>query len=489
MSDSNIVSIRKKVSEINELEKAIVDGVYNGEFSIMDIPENVLTTKIVIALLVTDAYNYKSLPFNFRSKEFALLSTQLNRKVYEELSEHKVLPIEIHSWVAANTNQPILSYFPQHLMDIRFCTEVIKVNAANIEYLPKQLFEDKEYLTSLVSVTAKSVKFIPIEHVTKELCDIAFEQANFDLDFIPLEFRTQEFCEKAFRRNYKSIFAIPVDFFTSDMLNRALGEAVDGEVNNIIERTPKELQTEKFWKKVIQKDSKLLRLVPENIITEHFVYDIAPYIKKAAHLKNVKQGVLENTNVKYRLIECNPLLLEALPNTAKDEMLCYQAVSANGMALEFTPSIYHGARMYDAALANNGLSIKHIPTPYRDENIPMQAVMQNGEAIEYVNPSYVNLDLCRIAIKNNARAIYFLPPQYKAEYSLYLLAIQHNPQNLSIIDERFRSAEICRIAFRANAKNWEHIPVNLRTDNEIISLYKTYKKEGFFNDELQSNGS
>lgn len=489
MSNSDIASIKKKMVEVESLEASIVDGVFKGGISIEEIPESIFSTRIVIALLIKNANNYKVLPFTQRCKEYALLATQLDRAVYEDLHENKLLPVEIYSWVAANMGKPILQFFSKSFLDERFCTAAIKINAENINHLPDEMYKNKSYLTKLVEISAKSLKFTPIDYVTEELCELAFEQADFNLDYVPLSYRTREFCERAFKKSYKSIFSIPVEFYTNEMLADSLNKSVDGELQHIIEKTPKELQTEKFWQAVIRKDSKLLRLVPENLITEYFIYDAAPYIKKASNLKNVKQSILENVNVKYRLIECEPLLLEALPNTAKDEALCYQAVSGNGMALEFTPAIYHSSRMYDAALLNNGLSIKHIPTPYRDENIPLHAVMQNGEAIEYVSSQYVTLELCRTAINNNARAIYFVPTQFKGEYALYLLAIQKNPNNLDIIEERFRSAEICRIAFRDNPKNWKYIPVALRTDNEILALYKTYKKEGFFSDELQSNGS
>lgn len=474
MVNEKLNQIKQKISDIYDLEGAIVEDIRTGVLGVYDVPENILTTRIMIAFLLRDAMNYNCFPHHLKCRELALLATQLNR----ELAEGNVMPVEIHAWVAGNMNAAILALFPEHLRDEYFCSAAIQVSPLNISYLPRKLYESSEYLQGLISVSAQALRYTPTEYVTEELCEIAFKQDDFDLAVVPERFRSKSFSLRAFEKNYKSIFATPVEYWDMPLLIAATRQCVEGELQNLIEITPEELKTEKFWKVVVQKDSSLLRLVPENIISEHFIVDVAPYIKKATNLSKIRQPILENPTVKYALVKSNPLLLQAIPNSAKDYMLCTQAVGANGMALEFVPSSCQDTKIYHLALDNNGLSIKHIPAPYRDESIPLKAVQQNGEAIEHVKPSYVNLELCKTAIRNNARAVYFLPQQFKNEYELQLLAIESNPHDLKIIDQRHRSVEICRIAFRSNYRNWEHIPVPIRTDSEINSLYRGYKKEG-----------
>jgi hypothetical protein len=482
MAQSNIDEIKQTFNNARLAEEILEQAIIQGSIQISEIPEMYMSTSIAINAILMSSKHYFDIPPIYRSRELCLLIAQTDSKFYRDLESERILPIEIHSWVSSALSTPILSYFPPKTRTKAFSLRAISINARNVKYLPAHLAQDEDFLKTALQINASTLTYINENQVTKELVEIAFEQDDFDLEFVPLAFRTENLCLRAFEKNYNAIYSIPQKFITSRIVLKAIDQALTQELDHIVELTPDHLKNYDFWTNLVIKDSSTMRLVPENLIDNHFAYRVAHTIKKASHLKYIPTSILVNPTIINTLISTDPLLLEGIPKNYRDYMLCMNAVEKNGLALQFVPTSIQDAKIYLTAINQNALAMKYIPIPYVDENLPRIAVAKNGEAIEFVKEYYVDEDLCITAIKNNPRAIYFLPDRFKNDYEMNLLVIKTEGSKLEMVHERYRTIEVCRIALRKSYKNWKHIPIQMRSDAEIISLYNEYKKQGFLKD-------
>lgn len=468
----------KLIEDWHATELKIEELLIREEISIAQIPEILLTTRHAIISVLKNPLIYLKLPFKVRSNELGLLACQVDHKLA------KMLPVHSMSWINSHLPTPILEVFPEQHRHELLCEFAMEKNQKNIQFVPVQMFRNRDYIEDIVSKYPNSLLYIDQDYIDEELCDLALLSDSFELKFVPSKYRTEELCRTAFKKNHTSFYDLPIEFIREEDFFSVVERCEASEIPKIVKMLTKEMSSSELWKEICKKDSLYLNLLPSEYMTEFFIFDIAPYIRKASHIKKiVPEHIRANDEIKMRLIESNPLLLEAIPEKDRDQFLCQRAVQANGMALQYVPMAWADVDMNIMALQQNGLSLKYIPQPYRDMAYPKLAVSQNGEAIEYVPLQYQSEEICRIAVNQNAKAIYHINSvKMTSEYCL--IAIRKDPSDLSMIPLSYRNHEICKIAFNHSASNYQYIPEHLKTTSDILGIVEYYKGNGIHIDGL-----
>lgn len=468
----------KIIEDWHATELKIEQLLINEEISISQIPEILLTTRHAIIAVLKNPMIYLELPFKVRSNEMGLLACQVDHKVA------KLLPVHSMSWINSHLPTPILEVFPEQHRHELLCGFAMEKNQKNIQYVPSGMFRSRDYIEEIVSKYPNSLLYIDQDYIDEELCELALKAENFELKFVPTKYRTEDLCRTAFKKKHTSFYELPSEFIREEDFFSVVERCEPSEIPLIVKLLNKENSSPELWKEICKKDSLYLNLLPSEYMTEYFIFDIAPFVRKASHIKKiVPEHIRSNDEIKMRLIESNPLLIEAIPEKDRDQFLCQRAVQANGMALQFVPMAWADVDMNIMALQQNGLSLKYIPQPYRDMAYPKLAVTQNGEAIEHVPLQYQSEEVCRIAVNQNAKAIYHINSvKMTSEYCL--IAIRKDPSDLSMIPISYRNHEICKIAFNHSAKNYQYIPEHLKTTADILAIVEYYKGNGITIDGL-----
>lgn len=459
----------KLIEDWHTTESKIEQMLINEDISISQIPEMLLTTRHAIIAVLKNPKIYLELPFKVRSNEMGLLACQVDHKIA------KLLPVHSMSWINSHLSTPILEVFPEQHRHELLCSFAMEKNQKNIQYVPRSMFRSRDYIEDIVAKYPNSLLYIDEIYIDEELCELALNAENFELRFIPMKYRTEELCRTAFKRNHTAFYELPSEYLREEDFFSVVERCEPSEIPRIVKSLRNEHNSSELWKEICKKDSLYLNLLPPEYMTEYFIFDIAPYIRKASHIKKiVPEHIRSHEEIKMRLIESNPLLLEAIPERERDQLLCQRAVQANGLALQFVPHIWADVDMNIMALQQNGLSLKYIPQPYRDMAYPKLAVTQNGEAIEHVPLQYQTEEVCRIAVNQNAKAIYHINSvRMTSEYCL--IAIRKDPSDLSMIPMSYRNHEICKIALNHSAKNYQYIPEHLKTTADILAIVEYYK--------------
>lgn len=456
----------------HQAERDLEELIVQDQINISQIPEIMVTTRQAIIAVIKNPVSYLDLPFRVKSNELGLLACQLDHKL------SKLLPLQSMSWINSQFNTPILSFFPEQYRLSQLCDVALKSNQENIRYVPSILFSNRSYIEDVVFLYPNSLLYIDKTLIDDELCDIALESESFELRYVPSQFRSESLSRTAFKKKASAFFDLPKEFISDEDYFSVVKRCEKEELSRLIDMLDQNNQSYDLWLEICKKDSSHIRNLPPQFISEHFIYEVAPYIIKASHIrKYIPEHIRGNDEIKYRLVESNPMLLEAVPEKDRDHFLCQKAVQTNGLALQFVPFIRADVDMNMLALQQNGLSLKYIPQPFRDMAYPKVAVQQNGEAIEYVPLQYQTEEICRIAVQGNARAIYHIHP-VKMSSELALIAIKKDPSDLSMIPENYRNHEICKIAYKHSAKNYLFIPNHIKTVADILAITEYYKGTG-----------
>jgi hypothetical protein len=114
---------------------------------------------------------------------------------------------------------------------------------------------------NIVSKYPWAIEYVPEEMITKELCEITFNNDNTILILIPRNFRTQEMYKLAVLQIPLYLEHIPDELKTSEMCIRAVQDEP-----HMLKAVPKEYITQEMCNKAVSDDNYVIKYVPKKFL-------------------------------------------------------------------------------------------------------------------------------------------------------------------------------------------------------------------------------
>jgi Domain of unknown function (DUF4116) len=288
-----------------------------------------------------------------------------------------------------------------------------------------------------------TLKFIPEEHRTPELCRIAVEQNGWALSCISEEQRTPELCRLAVEQDGQALSVVPAQLKKPELCGLA-----------------------------VRQNGLALLDVPEDHKTPELC---------------------------ILAVEQNGQALEHVPGQHRTPELCCIAIEQNGFALGFIPKEQRTPELCRMAVEQEGRALLYVIHNYKTPQLCSLAIKQNGEALQFVPAKLKKLELCRIAIEQNGMALKFVPHDLKSSSSkrprlkcvlevssnhwqddrileIYRFAVQQDGMALEYTPEEQRTSDLCCLAIEQNGDALQFVPEKLRT-RELMALIPPVKPE------------
>ncbi len=261
-------------------------------------------------------------------------------------------------------NCPELQFSTGFLVDmvIEFPRKLKKIPATRPDYT--------KILEAVLKKNASAMEFVPVEHLSDELVDIAVSaQPAVDLCFIPPVFLTRERCETVIRNGNKNSLLtpfcdqnfkkIPFVFFVD------YPELADLAIDC------------RYW----------TMAMPDSIITEE---RIARHLANfPSYIHGVPQTILENNRQWCeKAVRSSWVVMEQVPEKHKDYEFCLEAVHQQGYAIQYIPEslqIRH-PDLTEIAVKNGGLY--YLSETMKTEKLCLMAVNSDPSQLHYV-PQYL----------------------------------------------------------------------------------------------------
>jgi hypothetical protein len=160
--------------------------------------------------------------------------------------------------------------------------------------------------------------------------------------------------------------------------------------------------------------SELIKLIPEQFITDSIIEDIQSELKDVAQIGS--SGYFFNVDEKYvtnelylTLLEKSPTSLEYIPEDRITEEMCDVAVKKDGRALKYVPEDLQSKFYVDVVKSGKGLDT--IPEDKRTDRLCTLAVEQNAEQFEFVPEDKKSYAISLSAVDKDAQMIEFVPTE------------------------------------------------------------------------------
>lgn len=103
--------------------------------------------------------------------------------------------------LAVSTNGTALRWAPEKLVNLEMCEIAINNNGMALQFAINTMrgLISKTLKYTAVKKNGYAIKFIPVEELNQEICQIGIESEPFCLPYIPAKFRTQEIIQTAIR--------------------------------------------------------------------------------------------------------------------------------------------------------------------------------------------------------------------------------------------------------------------------------------------------
>ncbi|NNH78829.1 DUF4116 domain-containing protein [Acinetobacter sp. ANC 5380] len=448
--------------KINEIESQILNDLINGTVLIDDIPEILLTTKMILTGIVANKQTISSFPVQKLDQYSCLISCAFNE------NNLNLIPHIHYDWVKSNLSGEALKHVRPADQTEYICLKLIELDHVNINYVRSDLMT-YDFMLMATALKPQIISELDIQVFSPDLISVALKSDQFDLGCLPDSWKTKEVCDQLFNKSYLELLNFPREFIEVNQIKTALKQCGSIEALSIFQLFEAGQYDDETIILAVEKNESCLKMIDDELITKDLILKLAPHIKRYETLVTpVIQNALDR-ELCLELINCNPMLLYGIPESMRELDLCLKAISLNGMSLGAVPISLADDELYKVAVQNNGLALCHVPTPYRDHEIPYIAIKENGEALEYVPDEFMNADLCRMAVEANPYAIYSVPKRLRS-LDIFKLAIIEMPDVLKFMPQEMRGLEACRIALEKNKELIEYVPMEIRVRLEQDSL-------------------
>lgn len=226
--------------------------------------------------------------------------------------------------------------------------------------------ENKNYddYLALIRKGELTLRDVPKEYLTKEICREAVASCIYNIFYIPSEFEEEGIWTNLAMFNPYTLNAVPLKFRNVNLYLCTLKQNRDceGKFSYIFKNIPEELKDEYFYLKLFEIESNkfiVLKYIPKEYITRE-MYLLA-CIKNPVVLDCYYIEELIDDQFFIDLIKCNNSALKYIPTHLITKEMCINAVKCDGMTL------------------------KYVPEHLRDHDIYLNAAIQNPLALQFVS--------------------------------------------------------------------------------------------------------
>ena len=279
----------------------------------------------------------------------------------------------------------IFNTYPESLCSTNCLVEMAIESPSNIPYISATRHDYIKILKAVLKKNSEAIAFIPVEHLTDELVDIAVSaQPAAGLGSIPKKFLTKERCEAVIRNGNKGNLLAPLRESVPFMFFEDYPGLADLAVDCSL------------WAMVM----------PDSIKTEE---RIARYLENYPDdIMHVPQTMLENNRPWCkRAVRASWGAMKHVPEKHKDYEFCLGAVRHNSFAI---------------AYISESLLIKH-------PDIPEVAVKNGG--LYFLPETMKTEELCRMAVNVNPYELCYVPKPLWHKMPLWVLASEA-PESLPL---------------------------------------------------------
>lgn len=120
---------------------------------------------------------------------------------------------------SANSRRPVLDALSKKQLTKELCQVAFQNDKRNFLFIPKK-FIDKEMSEQAVVYDGSYLSHVPQQYITPELCATAITDAGSNLEYVPEEFRTKELCIKALNNSSKDYYKYTINFIPARILRK-----------------------------------------------------------------------------------------------------------------------------------------------------------------------------------------------------------------------------------------------------------------------------
>ena len=444
---------------------------------------------------------------------------------------------------------PILKYVPSNIINAELCAlAVSKHPETEVDHIPnhiktrefylglinqygripfesidkliitKDMPRDEEFYINLVK--GYSLKYVPVDKITKKICLTAIDRYAFSLEYVPTKYKDYDLCMRAYNVAPSTIEYIPKSILDIDMCmkavkyNGSLLKFVPDEFKNMdicihavenrvdaLEYVPNEIKLiNDFWKRLVHsRNSSILKFMPEKLKTYEFCSairyykDDLIYVPDNLKTKDFYLQIIQNSNsfssnidelyglfadissknmldndIYEKLVEKSHKILPRIPAESRTRKLCMIAIKQDSMSLQHVPMLLRDHEMCLTAIKNapgaiNYFPISHIPTNVLNEEICTRSVMKNGRLLQLIPNHLKTINVCMMAINQDPAAIEHVPSDLLLNGNGNGIGIGINISdwskfNIKYIPDKYKTREISEDAVKKNGKNLEWVP-------------------------------
>ncbi len=226
------------------------------------------------------------IPIKFQTNNFYVKMICHNMKNIKRVPKEKLtlqLFNELFNSKCINKKINIYTYIPSNIFTQEFCNNYLKfLIKISYEYNILECIPIQFQTNELYKIMLKNneyIKYLPIEKLTQELCDIATEKyCSLEiLNYIPEKFRTQKMYELLFLYDNINISHIPKHMLTQEFFNNATNINCSFEM---LKQIPLECRTQKMYTFILKEDIKNIIYIPLTMLTQemcNYVFDRIKY--------------------------------------------------------------------------------------------------------------------------------------------------------------------------------------------------------------------
>lgn len=225
------------------------------------IPNAMLTNEFVLAIVSINGMYLKYLPIETINKNIIV------RAVEQSINSIKYIPDkdktdEIYK-ILIDKNPKTLKYIENPSLSL--CKYSINKNSSAISFIKNPLILTDDIFKKVIAADWKNLKYVPSNRITKEMCDMAFNNNWKAFEFIPDYFKTKEMCEMVLDKDVSFVKYCPVQHLSLEICVKCVEKE-----GNLLEFIPEKFKSKDVCLLAIKNDSGAMRFLPVSFMVKGF---------------------------------------------------------------------------------------------------------------------------------------------------------------------------------------------------------------------------
>ena len=305
------------------------------------VPKQILDEKICMRLLERDSTLFAKFPADSKTRRLCLQLIRCNGSIL---------------------------YIPENMRFEELYLLAFARNYGTFQYIPTHLLGKEKFCIDLVTRHGLIIKEFADEMKTLDVCHTAIKQNGLALQYVPDELKDHKLCSFAVHQNGLALQYVPYDIRTHNMCEIAIKAGYD-----IVKHIPSHIIIEDLYLKLIEYDSRTLRLMPFSEITEK---------------------MCEISIQKWRSIN-------GIPMKILTQDMCDDVFDKDGWSFEHIPDEFKTQRMYSRAIGTVGCKIfKTMPDKFKTRKLCEEVIGIYGSYAKYLPERFKDIPE-KVFIKKN----------------------------------------------------------------------------------------